>query len=74
LKPQINGRSRASCARDIRTSLYSTDERGLEEITGKITGCAYTVSNTLGCGFLEKVYENALVKLEHVSKSRIKPM
>lgn len=23
-------------------------------------GCAYTVSNTLGAGFLEKVYENAL--------------
>jgi len=30
------------------------------EITEKIIGCAYTVSNTLGCGFLEKVYENAL--------------
>ncbi|MCR4331542.1 MAG: GxxExxY protein [Sulfuricaulis sp.] len=39
----------------------NADERGLEEITGKIIGCAYTVSNTLGCGFLEKVYENALV-------------
>lgn len=24
-------------------------------------GCAITVSNTLGAGFLEKVYENALV-------------
>ncbi len=39
----------------------NADERGLEEITGKIIGCAYTVSNALGCGFLEKVYENALV-------------
>ena len=29
-------------------------------ITEKIIGCAYTVSNTLGAGFLEKVYENAL--------------
>ena len=29
-------------------------------ITEKIIGCAYNVSNTLGCGFLEKVYENAL--------------
>jgi GxxExxY protein len=29
-------------------------------ITEKIIGCAYTVSNTLGEGFLEKVYENAL--------------
>jgi GxxExxY protein len=32
----------------------------LFEITEKIIGCAYTVSNSLGCGFLEKVYENAL--------------
>lgn len=24
-------------------------------------GCAYKVCNTLGCGFVEKVYENALV-------------
>ena len=31
-----------------------------EQITEKIIGCAYTVANTLGSGFLEKVYENAL--------------
>jgi GxxExxY protein len=31
-----------------------------EHITEKIIGCAYTVANTLGAGFLEKVYENAL--------------
>jgi GxxExxY protein len=30
-------------------------------ITQKIIGCAYDVSNTLGTGFVEKVYENALV-------------
>ena len=36
------------------------DGRGLNEITERIIGCAYTVSNGLGCGFLEKVYENAL--------------
>jgi GxxExxY protein len=30
------------------------------KVTGKIIGCAYTVSNALGIGFLEKVYENAL--------------
>lgn len=29
-------------------------------LTERIIGCAYTVSNSLGCGFLEKVYENAL--------------
>ena len=32
----------------------------LGEITKKIIGCVHTVSNTLGCGFVEKVYENAL--------------
>ena len=32
----------------------------LNKLTEKIIGCAYTVSNTLGAGFLEKVYENAL--------------
>ncbi len=31
-----------------------------DEITEKIIGCSFTVSNILGCGFLEKVYENAL--------------
>jgi GxxExxY protein len=30
------------------------------EISGRIIGCAYAVANALGCGFLEKVYENAL--------------
>jgi len=31
------------------------------EITETIIGCVYTVANSLGHGFLEKVYENALV-------------
>lgn len=31
-----------------------------DTITEKIIGSAYTVSNTLGSGFLEKVYENAM--------------
>lgn len=33
----------------------------INPITEKIIGCAYLVSNSLGPGFLEKVYENALV-------------
>jgi GxxExxY protein len=33
----------------------------LNTITRKIIGCAFRVSNQLGPGFLEKVYENALV-------------
>jgi GxxExxY protein len=32
----------------------------LDSITERIIGCIYKVSNTLGSGFLEKVYENAL--------------
>jgi GxxExxY protein len=31
-----------------------------EDITHQIIGCAYTVFNTLGFGFLESVYQNAL--------------
>jgi GxxExxY protein len=32
----------------------------VNRITEKIIGCSYTVSNALGIGFVEKVYENAL--------------
>lgn len=32
----------------------------LNSLAEKVIGCAYKVSNTLGAGFLEKVYENAL--------------
>jgi GxxExxY protein len=36
-----------------------------DDLTQKIIGCAYTVHNKLGPGFLEKVYENALrIELE----------
>jgi len=38
----------------------NTDKHRFDQITEKIIGCAYTVSNTLGSGFLEKIYENAL--------------
>ena len=33
----------------------------MKQLTEKVIQCAFAVSNTLGCGFLEKVYENALV-------------
>ena len=32
-----------------------------QELTSKIISCFYKVYNTLGFGFLEKVYENALL-------------
>ncbi len=39
-----------------------------DDLTRRIIGCAYTVHNTLGPGFLEKVYENALrIELEKQS-------
>ena len=37
------------------------DESRLNELSGTVIGCAFTVLNTLGPGFLEKVYEKALV-------------
>ncbi len=38
----------------------NTDKHGLEAVCEAIIGAAFRVSNTLGSGFLEKVYENAL--------------
>ena len=35
------------------------ERREMDRLSEKVIGCAYTVSNTLGSGFLEKVYENA---------------
>jgi GxxExxY protein len=40
--------------------MISPDGNEINQITEKIIGCAYTVSNHLGSGFLEKIYENAL--------------
>ena len=39
-------------------------------ITEKIIGCAYRVSNSLGIGFVEKVYENSLA--HELQKSGLK--
>ena len=36
------------------------DEGSLNELSEQIIGCAFAVANTLGPGFLEKVYGNAL--------------
>ncbi len=43
-------------------SLFESDDSMTEinKITEIIIGSAYKVANALGCGFLEKVYENAL--------------
>ena len=37
------------------------DEKMLILLTEQIIGCAFKVHNVLGCGFAEKVYENAFI-------------
>lgn len=37
-----------------------TDKESVNQITEKVIGCAFKVGSKLGCGFLEKCYENAL--------------
>jgi GxxExxY protein len=45
--------------------MHSASDEGLSVLTDKIIGCAFTVSNALGHGFLEAVYKNALaIELE----------
>jgi len=44
-----------------RIGLFSSARNLLyEELTGKIINAALKVQNELGCGLLEKIYENAL--------------
>ncbi len=38
----------------------NADGERLDELSGAVIGCAFAVHNTLGAGFLEKVYGNAL--------------
>jgi GxxExxY protein len=38
----------------------NADDTVVNRLSESIIGCAFTVANTLGSGFLEKVYENAL--------------
>ncbi len=45
---------------EILEKLFDGKIDKINQITEKIIGCSFTVSNVLGCGFLEKVYENAL--------------
>jgi GxxExxY protein len=40
--------------------MNANERESLNSIAERVTGAAYEVSNTLGAGFLEKVYERAL--------------
>jgi len=46
----------------IRATLAARDDFPLKPLTEKIIGAAFEVHNHLGSGFLEKVYENALIR------------
>ena len=38
----------------------NADASRLNRLSEQVIGCSFAVANTLGVGFLEKVYENAL--------------
>jgi GxxExxY protein len=56
------GLNRVSTARifNRRCTQMNADDTGVNRLSERIIGCAFRVLNTLGAGFLEKVYENAL--------------
>jgi len=43
------------------------DRELLNRLSERVIGCAFKVMNTLGVGFLEKVYENALAHELHLA-------
>jgi GxxExxY protein len=43
----------------------------LNKLTEKIIGCAFDISNSLGIGFVEKVYENAYAHLLRKTGHRV---
>jgi GxxExxY protein len=52
----------------------NADEREyLEDVTKRVIGAAFEVSNVLGAGFAEKVYENALVAESRMLRLRAEP-
>ena len=44
----------------MNTGGHRLSEEQMHALSERIIGCAFRVSNALGSGFLEKVYENAL--------------
>src|SRR4051794_39064370 len=60
--------------------MNADERRYLDSLTERVLGAVFEVSNTLGGGFLEKVYERALVrelslrKIEAVSQAGLSVM
>lgn len=46
---------------EARPTLNAHDRESLNELVRKVIGAVYEVANSLGVGFLEKVYERALL-------------
>ena len=46
--------------RITRITQMHTDEARFDDLSRRVIGCALVVAGTLGSGFVEKVYENAL--------------
>ena len=50
----------------------SAERAALEALAEKVIGAAYEVSNVLGAGFLEKIYERALIEELNLRAIRVK--
>jgi GxxExxY protein len=50
----------------------TAERAGLEALVEQVIGAAYEVSNVLGAGFLEKIYERALMEELNVRGVRVK--
>jgi GxxExxY protein len=60
---RISGENSASLGTLCSLPRINTDEHGfLDPLIERVIGAAFEVSNVLGAGFLEKVYERALLK------------
>ena len=46
------------------TEKEKMSEYKYEQLTGQIINAAHTVHNTLGYGFLEKIYQNSLLRIK----------
>ena len=57
MKPSMNENEREP---QMNADERRLDESQMSQLTEKVIRCTFAVSNALGCGFLEKVYENAL--------------
>jgi GxxExxY protein len=64
--------SEGSSNQPRRTEPESEGRASLEETVQTVVGAAYEVSNVLGAGFLEKIYERALIEELSLRGVRVK--